>query len=286
MPKALAALFDDIKLAHTIFALPFALLSVHLAFERMGTGYRWDLFGYVLLCMFFARSAAMGFNRWLDRVIDARNPRTLSRSIPAGAVQPPVMLAFTVACCVAFIAVTWFINPLAFALSPVALAIVLGYSTAKRYTSLAHLWLGFSLAIAPMGAWIAVTGAFAPEPFWLVAAVLTWVGGFDVLYSCQDVAFDTSENLWSIPRRVGIAKALLISSLLHAITVVTLLVFGVAMHLGVIYDVTIALIAGILIWEHTIVTPTDLSRINVAFFTLNGLISILLYVGVLLDGWI
>ena len=278
----LGAIISDIKLAHTVFALPFALLAAHLAFLRTG-GYRWDLFWEVLACMVFARSAAMAFNRWLDRDIDSKNPRTQTRSIPTGTVSPALMLAFVVLNCLAFITVTWYINALAFLLSGAALAIVLGYSTAKRYTSLAHLWLGFSLAIAPMGAWIAVTGRFAAEPFWLVAAVMTWVGGFDVLYSCQDVAFDASENLHSIPRRYGIPAALQISSGLHVLTVLTLIGFGRAVGLGTIYWVTLAVISGILTWEHLIVTPNDLSRIGVAFFTLNGVISILLYLGVIAD---
>lgn len=283
--ERIGAILADIKLAHTIFALPFALLAAHLGFLAEG-GYRWDLLVYVLLCMVFARSAAMGFNRWLDRDIDARNPRTVTRSIPAGQVNPNLMLGFTIGNALAFWAVTWFINPLAFWLAPVALAVVLGYSTAKRYTSLAHLWLGSALAIAPMGAWIAVTGRFDLAPLWLVLAVMTWVGGFDVLYSCQDVEFDASEQLHSIPRRFGISKALLISSCLHVVTIFALGAFGWAMDLGMIYRITVGLIAVLLAWEHVIVTPTDLSRINVAFFTLNGLVSVALYVGVLIDTWV
>ncbi|HYE77096.1 MAG TPA: UbiA-like polyprenyltransferase [bacterium] len=280
-----AAICADIKLAHTVFALPFALLAAHLAFLREG-GYSWRLFWLVLAAMVTARTAAMAFNRWLDRDIDARNPRTQSRAIPAGQARPVDMALFTAIACALFVLVAWRINPLAFALSPVALAIVLGYSYAKRFTSLAHLWLGFSLAIAPMGAWIAVTGAFAPEPFWLVLAVLTWVGGFDVLYSCQDVRFDASEGLHSIPQTVGIPRALAISAALHVLTVLALVGFGWSMALGAIYYGTVAIIAAILLWEHRIVTPTDLSRINVAFFTLNGLVSVLLYAGVLLDTWL
>lgn len=281
----MGAILADIKLAHTIFALPFALLAAHLGFLK-GSGYRWDLLVYVLLCMVFARSAAMGFNRWLDRDIDARNPRTVTRSIPAGQVNPNLMLGFTIGNALAFWAVTWFINPLAFWLAPFALAVVLGYSTAKRYTSLAHLWLGFALAIAPMGAWIAVTGRFDLAPLWLVLAVMTWVGGFDVLYSCQDVEFDASEQLHSIPRRVGLSKAMFISSGLHVVTIAALGIFGWAMDLGLIYQITVGLIAVLLAWEHVIVTPNDLSRINVAFFTLNGLVSVALYVGVLIDTWV
>lgn len=281
----LTAVFTDIKLAHTIFALPFALLAAHLAFERAG-GYRWDTLLAILGCMVTARSAAMGFNRWLDREIDRKNPRTQGRAIPAGQVPPQFMLAFTVASSALFIGITAFINPLALGLSPVALAIILGYSAAKRFTSLAHLWLGFSLAIAPMGAWIAVAGAFAPEPFWLVLAVMTWVGGFDILYSCQDTAFDQAEGLHSIPRRYGIPWALAISSGLHMVTVFALLVFGWHYGLGNLYQGTVLVIAAILVWEHRMVKPDDLSRINAAFFTLNGLISVLLYVGVLADRWV
>jgi len=282
----LRAILADIKLAHTIFALPFALLAAHLAFLREGTGYQWDLVAYVLACMVFARSAAMGFNRWLDRDIDSRNPRTQSRSIPAGEVAPEQMLAFTLSNVVAFWVVTWFINPLAFWLAPVALGVVLGYSTAKRFTSLAHLWLGFALAIAPMGAWIAVTGRFDPEPLWLVLAVMTWVGGFDVLYSCQDVAFDESEGLYSLPRRLGVAGALQLSSILHVVTVGALISFGLECGLGVVYYATVGIIGALLLWEHQIVKPDDLSRINVAFFTLNGAVSVVLYLGVLIDSWI
>ena len=277
--KKLGSIFTDIKLAHTVFALPFALAAAHIAFDG-----KYDLktLALILVCMFTARSAAMAFNRWLDRDIDSVNPRTKSRAIPVGIVKPKEMLLFTIACSIAFIVASFFLNMLAFMLSPVALAVILGYSYFKRFTSMSHLVLGLALAIAPVGAWIAIRGEFDFLPIILAAIVIFWVSGFDIIYSCQDTDFDTQAQLHSIPKRFGITGALAISTVFHIITIGLLIWFGHLLGFGLVYRGLITLIAMILLVEHMLVTPNKLALIGVAFFTLNGFVSIIFYLAVLL----
>lgn len=280
MFRKLSSIFSDIKLAHTVFALPFALASAHIAFDGK---YEIKTLLLILVCMFTARSSAMAFNRWLDRNIDSVNPRTKERSIPSGKVQPRDMLIFVIISSVCFVTASWFLNILAFALSPVALAVVLGYSYLKRFTSYSHLALGLSLAIAPVGAWIAIKGSFDILPVMLALGVVFWVAGFDIIYSCQDVEFDSTAGLHSIPKRFGINGALMISTLFHLITIGILIVFGHIANLGIVYMALLGVITLILLVEHVIVTPDKLSLVGVAFFTLNGFVSILFFLAVFLD---
>ena len=273
-------IFGDIKLAHTIFALPFALASTHIAFNG-----HYDLKTLILIlaCMFTARSAAMAFNRWLDRDIDIVNPRTKYRSIPSGRVKPVEMLAFVVVCSILFIIATWFLNILTFLLSPIALLVILSYSYFKRFTSWSHLVLGLSLAIAPSGAWIAVRGSLDWAPVILSTAVVFWVAGFDIIYSINDMEFDKSAGLYSIPKRYGVANALAMSTLFHVITIGCLVIFGHVAGLGFIYFCLIGLISLILLTEHALVTPANLNLWGVAFFTLNGAVSIIFFLAVVFD---
>lgn len=280
MFKKLGKIFSDIKLAHTVFALPFALASAHIAFDG---NYDFPTLALILVCMFTARSAAMAFNRWLDRDIDTVNPRTKSRSIPSGDVAPKTMLAFTICSSVIFVITAWFLNLLAFALSPIALAVVLGYSYFKRFTSWSHIVLGLSLAIAPVGAWIAIKGEFDILPIILATAVIFWVAGFDIIYACQDVEFDKRFGLHSIPKRFGITAALAISLFFHVLTIALFLLFGHLVQHGIIYMGFIAVIAMILFVEHMMVTPGNLNLVGVAFFTLNGFVSMLFFLAVFLD---
>jgi 4-hydroxybenzoate polyprenyltransferase len=280
MLKKLGAILSDIRLAHTIFALPFALASAHIAFDGQ---YKLKTFLLILLCMFTARSAAMSFNRWLDRDIDSVNPRTKERSIPSGIVKPSEMLIFVIMNSVIFMLSAWFLNILAFALSPVALLVVLGYSYFKRFTSLSHLVLGLSLAIAPTGAWIAIKGEFDILPIILSILVIFWVAGFDIIYACQDIDFDSQVGLHSIPKRLGVSGALVISTFYHLITIGLMILFGHLIDAGLVYFIITSVIALFLLIEHMIVTPNNLKLVGVAFFTLNGVVSILFYLAVLLD---
>jgi 4-hydroxybenzoate polyprenyltransferase len=277
-----------VKFSHTIFALPFALLGFFLATLNLGKGLSWQLFFLVLLCMVFARSAAMAFNRYLDRDIDERNPRTRQREIPAGVIHPRGALAFVVINAVLFMVATWFINPLCFFLSPVALAIVLGYSYTKRFTFLCHFVLGLGLALAPLGAYLAAGGGFDLIPILYSAAVLLWVSGFDIIYALQDEEFDKSLQLNSIPVTMGKAGALRLSAVLHFLC--ALLVIGASVLLsqeypafGWIHWVAAALFIGLLYYQHTLVAPDDLSKVNLAFFTTNGLASLAFGALVILD---
>ena len=271
------------KFAHTVFALPFAMIGFTLAVadERYSFSYR--LFGLVLLCMVFARSAAMGFNRYIDRDIDSRNPRTLQREIPSGKIKETSALAFTILMSVLFVATTWFINPLCLALSPVALIVVLGYSFTKRFTSLAHFFLGLGLSLAPIGAYLAVSGVFNIVPVLLSLSVLLWVGGFDVIYALQDEEFDKDNNLKSIPAMLGKKRALLVSILVHFVSILLIIACGFAGPFGSLFWVGTAVFAGLVIYQHLLVKPDDLSRVNVAFFTMNGVASILFAVFVIAD---
>lgn len=277
-----------VKFSHTIFAMPFALTGFFVAHTERGQGLDWTLFGLVLLCMVFARNAAMGFNRYLDRDIDAQNPRTQGREIPAGVIAPNAARLFVVANALAFIATTWFINPLCFWLSPVALAVVLGYSYTKRFTWLCHVVLGIGLGLAPVGAYLAVMGHFSALPICYGFAVLFWVAGFDVIYALQDEAFDQSQHLYSMPATFGKAKALHLSEAMHAVTAILMLVAAWLLpqqcpSAGWLHWVAVAVFLGLLIYQHRLVKPDDLSRINMAFFTTNGVASLLFGILTIID---
>jgi len=272
--------FSLVKFSHTIFAMPFAMTSFFIAVSRQGESVSWPTLLLVVLCMVFARSAAMAFNRYLDRDIDAVNPRTKIREIPAGVISPRAALVFTAANCLLFVVVTWFINPLCFFLSPVALAVVLGYSYTKRFTWLCHLVLGLGLALAPVGAWLAVAGRFDWIPVLYGLAVLLWVAGFDVIYALQDEEFDKSQRLYSMPSFFGRERALRISEWMHLGTAAlmvyaTRLVLFTVTQSGWLLWIGTAVFLGLLIYQHLIVKPNDLSRVNRAFFTTNGIASLL-----------
>lgn len=264
-----------VKLPHTLFALPFALLGVLAASFVAPITVR--TVALVVLAFSAARFAAMGFNRIADRVFDARNPRTRAREIPSGAIgvrQASVAVAIA---SLLFFGAAWALNPLCFLLSPLALAWILGYSYAKRFTDWPHLWLGLSLAIAPVGGWLAVTGAWS-EPWWLLlvitVAVLTWVAGFDVFYALPDEGFDRDEGLHSAVVRLGQRRAILFAKLLHGVTIPALALFGWKAGFGAWYFAGVALAALILAWEHRLVRPGDLSKLDAAFFTMNGVMSV------------
>ena len=272
-----------VKFAHTIFALPFALIGFFLATRVDGYSFSWILLVLVLLCMLFARNAAMSFNRYADRVIDGLNPRTAEREIPASMINPGAALVFAIINSLLFITATWFINPVCFWLSPLALAVILGYSYSKRYTSLAHFILGLGLSLAPSGAYLAVAGHFSVLPVVLSLAVLLWVSGFDIIYALQDDAFDRSQKLHSIPALLGRKRALILSAVLHSIVVMLLFWMGYSGNFGPIYWVGFGIFTGLLFYQHMLVNPFDLSRVNVAFFTLNGIASILFATSTIAD---
>ena len=262
-----------IKFEHTVFALPFAIMSAFLASETLPG---WSKLGWILVAMVGARSCAMSFNRLADAEIDTQNPRTKRRAIPAGLLRKSEVWAFTIFSSFLLVVAAHQLNPLAFNLSPVALATIMLYSYTKRFTSMSHLWLGLSLSIAPIGAWIAIKGQFDVLPLLLGLAVMFWTAGFDIIYACQDLDFDRRQGLYSIPAQFGIYSALWISTALHAITVILLVVIWYISPLGLIYLVGVGLVSVILIYEHAIVKPHDLSRVNLAFFTLNGAVSLIL----------
>ena len=261
--------------AHTVFALPFALLAAVLAAGGVPDG---RTLLWILVAMVGARSAAMSFNRIVDRQIDAKNPRTARREIPAGVVSPAAAAFFCAGSAALFVLAAAQLNRLCLYLSPVALAIVLGYSYAKRVTPFAHLFLGLALAIAPVGAWVAVTGAFALPPVLLGFAVLFWVAGFDVIYSLQDEEFDRAEGLRSIPARFGASRALQIARLFHGVTLVLLYAVFLSVSGGWLFGAAVVVAGLFLVRQHRLVTPGDLSRVNAAFFTANGWLSIAVFV--------
>jgi 4-hydroxybenzoate polyprenyltransferase len=287
-----------IAFSHSIFAMPFALASTWIAFRASaGAGSDrpwWGTVALIVVCMVLARSCAMGVNRIVDRAFDARNPRTANRELPAGKLSLPAARGLTAAAGLGFIAASWAINAACGWLSPVALAVVCGYSYAKRFTALVHLWLGVALGLAPVAAWLAVTGAFAGPAVLLGVAVATWVAGFDVLYSLQDEAFDRGAGLHSIPARLGQVGALWVSGGLHLLTSVLLACVpasveaqtGGSVALGWPYWVGWAFISGVLAWEHWIVRPGDLSRIDKAFFDMNGYVGVGFLAAVLACAWV
>lgn len=273
-----------IKFSHSIFAMPFALAAFFLAVRR--DGFDAEKLLWVIVAMVGARSAAMGFNRWLDADIDALNPRTANRELPAGALSKPQVLAFVLVSIAAFLGAAWQLNPLCFALSPVALAIVFGYSWTKRFTMLSHFVLGMSLAIAPVGAWLAVRGQFELTPIPIGLAVLFWVGGFDILYSCQDVEFDHKQSLHSIPVRFGIPRALTLARAAHVLAIGFLFSVALVEPLHWSYFAGMTVIAALFVYEHSLVKADDLAKIDAAFFTVNGWIGVLYFVTVLIASFL
>src|SRR5262245_27649646 len=264
-----------IKFEHTLFALPFAFIGALLARKGLPTG--WQT-GWIIAAMVGARSAAMTFNRIVDLRYDAMNPRTKSRALPGGTLSLQFAVVFTLVMSVVFIFSASQLNRLCFYLSFPTLAILFSYSYTKRFTSLSHLVLGFAIGCAPLAAWLALRGEFAWPPVFLSAAVMFWVAGFDVIYALQDVEFDRKNRLFSLPARFGAKRALMLSTSFHVATVALLLATAAWTQLGAIAYVGIALVAAILFWEHRIVKPDDFSRVNVAFFSLNGYVSILLLI--------
>jgi 4-hydroxybenzoate polyprenyltransferase len=306
-----------IRFTHTIFAMPFAMIGFFLGL-RIFIGFHWvgsivpgwhinllpstqplnaaDISLYpmtngqvalrfllVIACMVFARSAAMAFNRWLDVKFDALNPRTAIREIPAGIISKSSALRFVIFNCIAFITCTWFINPLCFALSFVALAVVLGYSYTKRFTPLCHLVLGLGLSLAPIGAYLAVTGHFAWLPILFSLTVIFWVSGFDIIYALQDEDFDKTQDLYSMPSWLGKAKALRVSEFLHLLSTACVVTAGIFGGFGWWYWTGVAVFVGMLTYQHAIVKPNDLSRVNLAFMTANGIASVVFAAFVITD---
>jgi 4-hydroxybenzoate polyprenyltransferase len=286
-----------IKFSHTIFAMPFALIGFFLGAIRYPTieqsnlnrtlGWGWDITNFVwwkdnlfaklvlvILCMVFARSAAMAFNRYLDRNFDAKNPRTAIREIPAGIISANSALSLTIISSFLFIITCYFINNICFLLAPVALLTVLGYSYTKRFTPLCHLILGLGLSLAPIGAYLAVTAHFSLLPILFSMSVIFWVSGFDIIYALQDEEFDKSNRLYSIPAWLGKRKALRVSELLHLLSAVCIIAAGLLAHFGWLYWLGVVIFCGMLIYQHSIVKPTDLKRVNLAFMTANGIASV------------
>lgn len=259
-----------VKFAHTVFALPFAFIGFFIGTLQSAAPIRYELFLLILLCMVFARSTAMGFNRYLDRSIDAKNPRTLKREIPAGKISPVAALLFSIFTAIGFIITTWHINTLCFYLAPVALLVIIGYSYTKRFTPLCHLVLGLALALAPIGAYLAVIPHFAAEPVLYSFAVFFWVSGFDIIYALQDIEFDKSQNLKSIPVLIGIKNSLVVSIIFHLITAAILIYAGIMIEFGIWYWTGTAIFIFLLAYQHLIIGPSNLKRINQAFATLNG----------------
>ncbi len=264
-----------VKFSHTIFAMPFALIGYFLAIYQTESNFEWKLFGLIVLCMVFARNAAMAFNRFIDREIDIKNPRTAIREIPAGIIKAKSALLFVIINSALFIATTYFINELTFKLSPVALLIILGYSITKKFTALCHLILGLGLSLAPIGAYLAVTGHFDLIPVLYSLVVLFWVSGFDIIYALQDLDFDKEEELKSFPVFFGKKGALFASTLLHVFSALLTLVAGYLGHFGLIYWIGSAIFIGLLFYQHMLVKPNDLNKVNVAFFTTNGIASVI-----------
>ena len=277
-----------IKFSHTIFAMPFAMVGFCLGTLKSGNELNLKLLGLVILCMVFARSAAMAFNRYLDRDIDEKNPRTAIREIPSGVIDAKNALLFVIINALGFILATYCINSLCFYLSPVALLVVLGYSYTKRFTSLCHLVLGLGLSLAPIGAYLAVTGEFALLPVLYSCAVLLWVAGFDIIYALQDESFDRSLALNSIPVRLGTKNALQLSTIMHIASAAIVLFAGYILqsqfsNFQYLHWIGAAVYVGLLFYQHTLVKADDLSKVNLAFFTTNGIASVIFGTFVILD---
>jgi 4-hydroxybenzoate polyprenyltransferase len=269
-----------IRFEHSVFALPFALTGALLAVrDAGGMGAEiWMKLFWIVLAMVGTRSAAMTFNRIIDSDIDGRNPRTRTRHLPAGLLSRGFAWGFLLASCALLLFSAAMLNPLCFRLAPVALGIVLAYSFTKRFTSMSHVVLGFALGIAPAGAWIAMRGELDPRILWLTAAVTFWTAGFDIIYSCQDYEFDQREGLFSLPKRLGLGGALWVSRLFHVAMLACLAILWSTFHLGILGAVGIAAIAALLLYEHSLVRADDFSRVDAAFFTVNGWVSVLFFV--------
>ena len=278
--KRVRLTLEMIKFEHSVFALPFALTGALLAVREGGLEARaiWGKIAWIAVAMVGARSAAMAFNRLVDAEIDGRNPRTRMRHIPAGLLSAAFGWGFVAVSSFVFIYAARELNSLCFKLAPVALAVVFFYSFTKRFTTFAHLVLGFSLGIAPAAAWIAVRGSLDPRILWLTASVMFWTAGFDIIYSCQDYEFDSDQGLFSLPRRIGIAGALRVSKMLHVLMILCLLALVRDLDLGPLSIAGIVAVGLLLAYEHSLVRPNDLSRVNAAFFTMNGWVSVLFFV--------
>jgi 4-hydroxybenzoate polyprenyltransferase len=285
-----------IRFSHTIFAMPFALIGFSLGVSQWAFSvipgfrlvmYPWTDIGYllilVILCMVLARSAAMAFNRYLDRHFDAKNPRTAIREIPAGIISANQTLLFTIVSSLLFVITCYFINRICFFLSPVALLVILGYSYTKRFTPLCHLVLGVGLSLAPIGAYLAVTGTFSVLPILFSCAVIFWVSGFDIIYALQDEEFDRANQLYSMPSWLGKKRALGVSVVLHFTSAACVIVAGVIAHSGWLYWAGTTVFAGMLIYQHSIVKPDDLRKVNLAFMTANGIASVIFACFVIAD---
>jgi len=278
--------FSLVLFAHTIFAMPFAFIGFFLAISVTGQAFNWLKLLLMILCMIFARNAAMAFNRYLDRGIDAQNPRTAIRDIPSGKISSNEALIFTIVNSILFILSTLIINKLCFYLSPIALAVVLGYSYTKRFTPLCHLILGLGLALAPIGAYLVVAGEFAMLPLYFSLAVLCWVSGFDIIYALQDEEFDRENNLNSIPAWLGKEKALNVSAIFHVLAVIFVTMPYIVSDLSWFYLAGVLFFMILLIYQHQLVKPNDLSKVNRAFFTTNGIASVVFAVFFLLDAYL
>ena len=278
--RNLRVTLEMIKREHSIFALPFALCGAMLAAGGMPTAAQ---LGWIILCMISARSAAMAFNRLADAQIDAANPRTATRAIPAGVLSGKFVGAFVVVSCAIFMAGAAQLNRLTLVLSPLALSVILLYSYTKRFTRWSHIVLGIALGIAPAAAWIGVRGSLDPRILLLTAAVTFWVGGFDVLYACQDIEFDRAYALNSVPQAWGVARAMWVARALHVLMLGLLIALVIVFGLGKIAFAGVALVALLLAYEHSLVSSSDLSRLNAAFFTMNGVISVVFFVFVATD---
>lgn len=276
--------FSLIKLSHTIFALPFALIGFFIAIHETND-FSWLKFILIILCMIFARSAAMSFNRYVDRDIDKLNPRTANREIPRGIITGKAALIFAMSNVLLFFITTYFINPLCFVLSPIALIVILGYSFTKRFTSITHFILGLSLSIAPIGSYIAVKGEFAFLPLLLSLLVLCWVAGFDIIYSLQDKEFDKNHHLKSIPAKLGSKNALIVSVILHIITTSVVIYIGYYNTYGIFYWIGAFIFIVLLIYQHSIIGATNLKNINIAFATTNGIASVIYAIFFILEIW-
>jgi 4-hydroxybenzoate polyprenyltransferase len=286
--KRLRLTLEMIKFEHSVFALPFALTGALLAVRESGFAVPgiWAKVFWIVIAMVGARSAAMAFNRLADAEIDGRNPRTKIRHIPAGLLTRAFCIGFTIAASALFLFAAWELNSLCFRLAPVALGVVFLYSFTKRFTHLSHIVLGFALGIAPAAAWIAVRGSLDPRILWLTAAVTFWTAGFDIIYSCQDYEFDNALQLYSVPRWLGVGNALLVARVLHVLMIVSLLMLVWKLQLGLLSIAGVAAVACLLIYEHGIVKADDLSRVNAAFFTMNGWVSVLFFVFWAADVWL
>jgi 4-hydroxybenzoate polyprenyltransferase len=279
---------EMIKFEHSVFALPFALTGALLAWRESGfplEGLGWKLL-WIVVAMVGARSAAMAFNRILDMAIDGRNPRTQMRHLPAGILSKAFAWGFVVCTSAVFLIAARMLNPLCFRLAPIALGTLFFYSFTKRFTAFSHVVLGFCLGMAPAAAWIAMRGSLDLRILWLTAAVTFWTAGFDVIYSCQDYQFDVSEGLFSLPRRLGIGRALWMARMMHLAMIACLVTLVITFQLGALAIVGIVAIIGLLLYEHNLVRADDLSRVDAAFFTVNGYVSVLFFMFWAMDVWI